>query len=116
MKITHVRYGVLVTTENYCNAQAAAEAIVEEGEDAKACLDRLRQYINTYLGKAKEEHGLDRILSTLQEQVESAKRLLESLRAEVAANRKIIRDHEQLAVLATKHGIDPQGLDDGMPF
>ncbi len=118
MRITAIRYRRLQSHERgYGHDAVEAEAQIDEHEDAEAALDELKVWVLHRLDGVRE---IDRHIETLQslrEQVVSHERERDRLGAEIKANRKIIAEHEDLAALARKEGIDAGNLiDDGIPF
>jgi hypothetical protein len=120
MKITTVRYRRLQSHDRgYGHDAVEAEAQVDQGEDADAAFAALREWVLYRLGTIREVDQHLETLDRLRNAVQSEKRYLDGLKADVKRGREIIEKHEKLADLAREHGIEVEAanlIDDGIPF
>lgn len=116
MKITAIRIRRLVSGPGYNHHAVEAEAEVLDHQDPDLVHEALSSWIDRQLAIHRETDGLQERRDSLREEVHRLQQSTESQRSIIAENRCIIQSHEELSSLAQKHGIDPKGLDDGLPF
>jgi len=110
VKITTVRYRRLQSHDRgYGHDAVEAEGQIEDGEDADAALDALKLWVLHRLDGIREiDHHID-TLQSLRGQVSSAERRLSGIKEDIETGRKIITEHEKLAEIAKREGLDAEG-------
>lgn len=120
MKITTIRYRRLQSHDRgYGHDAVEAEAQIDEGEDADAALDTLKAWVLHRLEGVREVDRHIDSLQRLQGDVKSAERRLAGLHDDIKQGREIIGQHEKLAEIAKREGLDAEGdqlFAVGLPF
>ena len=81
MRIDRVSYEQLRTFGNYENRRISAEARVYTDEDPAHVLTTVQQWVTEQLASSEEKAKLDRMLESLQRQIESKQQALDDLTA-----------------------------------
>lgn len=117
MKITSVRVRKLVSTRHgYGHHAVELEAEVEPGELFETVAAKLSAEVDCQIRLAEKRSNLRASIDELMEEVSWYERQRDRLKAEVDGYRKAVQEHEKIAELAAKHGLDAEGLANPLPF
>ena len=106
MKVTTIRLRKLVSTPHgYGHHAVELEAQIEDGESYDEAMEKLRRQVDAQVHQAGERDTLTQTLDELRRDVKWHEDRLARVKAEVTANRAIIKAHDQLQQLAAKLGV-----------